>query len=562
MTRSILVLATLLAGLPCGVVAEEAGVSPADPPPGAARQAAAPEGAVAAPVVPAAPRGAVVLATGLLAPDLENRVCREFLDTMDLIYAGDIPEATTRVAALIAAAPEDPRPYLLKARLMREYVSEQDNTRENVKPQIDPILKVLEAARAKSDLILEKHPDSTAGYLYRGWTRMFQGQLHELAFEHWSAGRAAKSGKSDLDKVLAADPRNPDAMMIVGTYLYFADLLPGVLKIASFILRIPSGDRGEGLEYLEASEAIRSFSQHDARGMRGAILFGFEGDLQGARDLFEGFNARFPDNPRLVEPLAALDLWTPEYLGRGHARVARIVSENENTKDALARELTARLRLYEAWAEVIEGDPEAGRANLAKLHHENPGRPDWFQPMVDLTLSDTCLLLGDAAGARALYDEAAAAKDDERRDLLAYAIEPGVAAPAEAVDLLARLSPVAHDLYAGRVDEAARALEAFPADDPIVSFYRGEVAMLRGEARPALAAYERLEGGDVPARCRLFRRLSRLRRGELHAQLGEWTDAAAALAPEIDRYDVKDMLRHVMRARQRWFLAHTENVAG
>ncbi len=506
-----------------------------------------------------APVEAATLPTGLLAPELERRVSRDFLETMDLIYAGDIPEATVRVNALIAAAPQDPRPYLLKARLLREYVSEQDNTRENVKPQIDPILKVLDAARRTSEAILAKDGDSVAGHLYRGWTRMFQGQLHELAFEHWSAGRAAKDGKSDLDKVLAADPDNPDALMITGTYLYFADLLPGVLKIASFILRIPAGDREDGLAYLRRSEAMPSYSQHDARGMRGAILFGFEGDLDGARTLFEGFNERFPDNPRLVEPLAALDLWTPEHLGRGRARVARIVADNEGTSDALARELTARLRLYQAWAEEIEGNPEAARDNLRRLHRENPGRPDWFQPMVDLTLADVSLLLGDADGARALHAEAVERGDASGQMLLAFVLEPGAAAGPDEVARLAALAPVARDIYSGRLEQAGAALEAFPSGDPLVTFYRGEIAMLRGASRDAISAFERLEGADVPDRCRLFRRLARLRRAELHGRLGEWAAAAAAFTPEIDDYDVKDMLRHVMRARQRWFLRNAEN---
>ncbi len=518
--------------------------------------------APASPASPGAGSGTVVLATGLLAPDVERRVSRDFLETMDLIYAGDIPEATARVNALIAVAPQDPRPYLLKARLLREYVSEQDNTRENVKPQIDPILKVLEAARRTSEDILARDRDSVAGHLYRGWTRMFQGQLHELAFEHWSAGRAAKDGKSDLDKVLAADPDNPDAMMIVGTYLYFADLLPGVLKIASFILRIPAGDREDGLAYLRTAETVPSYSQHDARGMRGAILFGFEGDLEEARTLFEGFNERFPDNPRLVEPLAALDLWTPEHLGRGRARVARIVAENEGTPDALARELTARLRLYQAWAEEIEGNPEAARDNLRTLHRENPGRPDWFQPMVDLTLADVSLLLGDAAGARALHAEAVERGDAARQALLEFVLRPDAAAGPDEAARLRALSPVARDIYAGRLDEADAALAAFPGEDPLVSFYRGEIAMLRGASRAALAAFERLEAADVPDRCRLFRRLARLRRAELHGRLGEWDAAAAAFTPEIDAYDVKDMLRHVMRARQRWFLRVAEGPGG
>ncbi len=511
--------------------------------------------------VPTAGRSVVVAPTGLLAQNDEERLTAGFLETMDLVYAGQVPAATARVAELVELAPEDPRPYLLKARLMREYVSEQDNKRENVKPQVAPILEVLDVSLEKSEALLRKDPSSLAGHLYRGWTKMFRGQLHELAFEHWSAGRSAKAGKSDLDEVLRRDPNNPDAKMIMGTYLYFADLLPGVLKVASVVLRIPGGDRERGLELLESVEHVPSYSQHDARGMRGAILFGFEGKLEDARVLFDAFDDRFPDNPRLVEPLAVLDLWFADRLSAGLPRIQRVVQANATSSDPLARELAARLRLYEAYMEILTGHIAAGQAALEALHRENPGRPDWFEPIVTLYLADTYLLRGQREKALSLRDEAKAGKDEKLAKLLEFVAAESASASADEVDRLRRLEPVASAVYGGRLEEAATALDAL-GDDPLVSFYRGEIEHLRGRHGEALSHYERVLAANVPHRCRLFRRISRLRIAEIRASLGEWADAARTLDDEIERYDVKDMIRHVVRARQRHFEREAEAVSG
>jgi tetratricopeptide (TPR) repeat protein len=511
---------------------------------------------LSSPVDPGPP--ATVVPTGILAPEAEEAVSRSFLTTMELIYAGRIAPARQLVDRLLEVAPEDPRPYLLRARVMREYVSEQDNTRENVKPQVAPILDVLRTAEKKSQAILDRDPESLAGLLYRGWSRMFRAQLHELAFEHWSAGRAAKSGKGDLDRVLRRDPENPDALMIVGTYLYFADLLPGVLKVAGFVLRIPPGDRDRGLEFLRLAEERPSFSQHDAKGMRGAILFGFEGDLEAARSLFDDFDARFPDNPRLVEPLAVVDLWSAERLGSGLPRIARVVEANASSPDPLARELTARLRLYQAWMEILSGRAEDGRRNLERLRAEGLDRPDWFRPIVHLYLADAHLLFGDVERARAILGDAEDGRDPTLAEMLRRIGEPDAAASPAEVERLERLQPVAAALYAGRLDEAEAGLESLPEDDAMVAFYAAELRQLRGDDEGALARFERLRAPDVPARCRIFRRVARLRIAEIHARSGQWEKAARTFDDEIERYDVKDMLRHVVRARQRYFVREAQ----
>jgi tetratricopeptide (TPR) repeat protein len=549
---ALLVLTTFSPGVPqepesTSAAPEVAGVPPAgtvDPPPDA-------------PVLPAVHAPApVILPTGLLAPDVEAKVSSGFLKTMNLVYAGRIVEAGARAEELSPSRPRTLVPTSSGASPARaRFRAGQLARARQAADRSDP--RSLDVAKDKADAILEKDPESIT-VLYRAGRSCSRASSTSWRSSTGAPVAPGKSGKDDLDKVLASDPNNPDALMIVGTYLYFADLLPSALKIASFILRIPGGDRYEGLEYLQRAEGIPSYSQLDAKGMRGAILFAFEGKLDDATTVFDTLDNEFPDNPRLVEPLAMLDIWFVERTGKGLSRIERVVEENENGSDPYARVLAERLRLYEAYMEILTGRVEDGRKSLARLHREKSGGPDWFRPVVDLYLADVNLLLGDRDGAVALHNEAGKDKDLEK--LLRYASTDGAAASAADVEAFHRLGSLG--AHSGRLDEAQAGLQGLPEENPLVDFYRGELLHLRGQQREALPHYERLLAGTVPARCRLFARVSRLRIAEIQAGLGDWQAAAQTFDDEIDKYDVKDMWRHVARARQRYFLKQVDAVRG
>ena len=251
----------------------------------------------------------------------QDRLQQQSLEAMDLIYQGRLEDADRLVDAMLKAAPEDPRPYFMRARVLRERVSEQNASRSSLKPQMKSIHKVLDQCIEVSGKILEHDPNSKLGLLYRGWGRMFKGQLHALAFEHWSAGSQAKIGKKDIDRVLELDPGSTEAHMILGTYYYFAGILPSTLKLASLVLGIPKGDRGRGIEYLQYAADREGLARYDALGILGAALFGFEGRLEDAIPAFDTLNVRYPDNARLVEPLALIDLFMPARLGRSRRAV-------------------------------------------------------------------------------------------------------------------------------------------------------------------------------------------------------------------------------------------------
>jgi hypothetical protein len=62
-----------------------------------------------------------------------------------------------------------------------------------------------------------------------------------------AAARDGKRIKTALERSIALDPDLDDAYFGVGMYQYYADVAPATAKILRFLLRLPGGNRTEGL---------------------------------------------------------------------------------------------------------------------------------------------------------------------------------------------------------------------------------------------------------------------------------------------------------------------------
>jgi tetratricopeptide (TPR) repeat protein len=513
-----------------------------------------------APHRPSAIRNPVPVAATGLPVELDARIEQWARRTMRLVHEGRPHQAALLAERMVEAAPEDPRTHLLHARVLREGLSDQNHVRETLKPQVADIHLVLLQCIELSDRILEHNPESLHGLLYRGWGKMFKAQLHALAFERWSAGRTAKSGKKDLDELLKRVPDQGDALMVLGAYEYFADTLPAVARAASWLLRIPGGDRREGLANLERASETEAFSRDDARGIRGLALFGFEGAFEIALPLFEDLSSAYPSNPRFVEPIGLMALFDPKRLGEDSVLLAEAMQTAAASPDRHIRNAGDRIRLYIAMAGVFSGRIEQARRHLELLHGSSITEPDWFPTDIYRFLAEVHLMLGDRDRALALYAELDPEgrvdhepiekrlrflKDDDPETL---------AASAEEVETLRRLQPIARALYGGRLVEAEEALDELGSDrDPIVAFYRGELLTLQGRDAEAIPEYLELTDGERPERWHLFRYFARLRLAEAYARSGDAGKAKDFVDDALDSHPTKDLLRHVTQGRKRWF---------
>jgi hypothetical protein len=487
--------------------------------------------------------------TGQHAPALEADIDAKMQQVMTLIYQSRLSEARRVADAALALAPADPRVHLMEARISRESFPDQSTTGENLESFSSPIHAELDRAEQLCDSLLAQDPTSAAAYLYRGWAHLFAAQMHTLCDEIWSAGRDAKHGKEDLDHALALDPGNSDAQGILGTYLYFADVLPRVIKLARVLVGIPGGNKQAGLDMMRASAASAGYNHLDAQALLGAIALGFEGDYSGGRRVFESMLRDFPDSPRLVEPLATLDLYEPERAQM--ERTVRVAHAYADDPLDWYRQLSQRLTFYQALAELLAGRADDAREHMDAVRRAGPTQPDWFPNDVAICLLEMHALVGQQPPHISLPSGGRNAP--QLVQLVHDLGQPGAVATPEQVATFRRAQEAARALYSGDRRTAQQLLEALgTTDDPAVNFYRGEMARLEGNAPAALQMYERLIGRELPRRWRFFKTLAYARAAELR---GPTAPAAAEelLGRAVAFDEARDLFRHLLRSRRRYY---------
>jgi len=375
---------------------------------------------------------------------------------------------------------------------------------------------------------------------------------------HFAMGRTYyELGRYDeavasLDRVIELDPDNPDARFVLGTYDYFADILPGMVKVAGFLVRVPGGDLERGIDNVYYAGQHDGYSQLDARAILGVIFFGFEGRFDDARRVFTAIDAEYPHNPRILEPMSVIDLFQPEYTWNSLARTRAGVEAGAASTEPGVRDVAERLRLYQAISELLTGDLATARASLESLYAHVPPQPDWLASATRLALADVSLLQGDPARAARLHADVAGDERAERR--LRYVLEPDAAASPQEVARMVAIQPAIQAMYARDLSTFDRAVpDGGDASDPYLEFYRGEFEMLRGTPQRALEHFEHLTKASLAPRWRLFRLFAFLHTAEIHGRRSHNELAARALEQALDFHTDPDLLRHATKARKRFY---------
>lgn len=505
--------------------------------------------ALVCPPAPAASNAGGTPIGGHPAP-LEEALDAHLQQVMKSIYRSQLGEARQQVDAARRLAPADPRVDLLEARLLRETFPDQNASLGHSATSAAPIHACLERAIVGCDSILDGDPARGAAFLYRGWARLFASQMHALNGEMWSAARDAKRGRADIERALEWDPDNADGRGVLGTYLYFADLLPRVAKLARALAGVPGGDRQRGLALLHDSAAGSGYNHLDASGLLGAIMLGFEGDFTAARRTFSTMLQDFPDNPRLTEPLAALELFDPEATqGERTEAIARFFAAHP---EDWYRQLSQRLSFYRALQLMLAGRVDEAVEHLEIVYRAQPLLPDWFPNDVAICLAEMNLQIGNPVPPHLCL--VPGTKHTRQVTARWRAMQqPDARATPEEAAAFRRAQRAAAQLAAGEL-QAARDILGEPgsASDPAVHFYQGEIARRDGDAAQAHRHYEQLTERTLPVRWRVYRKLAFARRAEL-LESSDPVAAGELLGRALADDEVRDLLRHLLRARQRYY---------
>ncbi|HWN82423.1 MAG TPA: tetratricopeptide repeat protein [Candidatus Udaeobacter sp.] len=498
-------------------------------------------------------------------PALEALVDATWRRCIDFIYDGQLDSAMAVVEQTAVLTPGDPRIGLLRFRCLRENYPDDLNEEERAKRLVSKVIKPLDWTIAACDSLFVTDKKSEVGFLYRGWAQMMKAQVHAIASQFWPAGGESRRAKSDLDEYLKKHPKDGDAGVILGGYLYFADILPKVVKVIKFIARVPGGDRERGLAMLAAGREAGGYSAIDAEMLLAVIEYYFEGKIESSEAKFESLSKRFPYNLRVNELLGNTAIFHPEASVEAQAAQSRII-DGWGTRVRgwdqifLYRILYARARV---WNQM--GDYEAAKADLERVVEGKPVEPFYLLPRSLLGLAQLAANAGDGEAAKGYAQRVL---KEERWSRYYPAAKRFITLPVgkRQQEIAAALADVRRDVYGAEPNpERARArikeVQAQHGDDARVTFLAAELARSQGDVAGARKGYEQVVSSGTDSGFESSRLMSLIRLGELDLAAKKYGEAMHRYEEAQEIESGNTHLGNMIRGRMRYIeeASHTNN---
>jgi hypothetical protein len=150
----------------------------------------------------------------------------------------------------------------------------------------------------KAEARIHNHQDLARSYLYEGYAYALRGRLEGLYDRDMATARAGKKMRAHLLRALELDPSLADADLGIGTYNYFVDTLPGIVKFLSMFIMLPPGSRTEGLQQLETCAEKGELGRAEAKFyLAKDYSRANEKQYEKSLSLFGELQKEFPHNP-------------------------------------------------------------------------------------------------------------------------------------------------------------------------------------------------------------------------------------------------------------------------
>jgi tetratricopeptide (TPR) repeat protein len=490
-------------------------------------------------------------------PQLEERIDALIRRSVEFIYDGQIDSAQAAVDAAAAIAPHDPRVDLFRYRVLRENYPDDLNEEDRAKRLVPSLNAPLDRAIASCDSILALRKKDPAGTLYRGWAHMMKAQNYAIAGEIWDAGNESRKGKGDLDRYREDHPDDPDAGVIVGGYLYFADILPSVVKFLKFFARIPGGNKDAGLALLTRGAAAEdTYTGTDSKVVLAVINYLFEGRIDEAVATFEALAVRYPNNPRLVELLGSAALVFPEKSQQAIDAQTRVLDAWKTRVRGWDNLYYYRILWLRARLSNQVGEHEAARRDLERIVEVGPLDPFWLTPRALIGLANLSSSLGDEDAAHRCAARVLAEDGWSRYHAQARPYRD-VRTSRRQQELFLALAGVRQKLY-GRApdpDEARRLVldvrQRF-GEDPRILFLDAEVHRQLGEIAEAREGYKTIADQANETGFESTRLMSCLRLGEIALAAKQYDESKRRFEQAREIESGYTLLGNVIRGRLRY----------
>ncbi len=211
---------------------------------------------------------------------------------LNSIYDYDLAAAGRVVDSLINENPRDPKPYFFMVLVRWWYYIGDLNSQSFKASLLESAEKVIEIGKER---IAANGRDAEAQF-YLGAGYGYLARYYVFTSSWLNAYFYGKKAKNIFVDLLDENDTLYDANLAVGTYNYYADKLPGLLKIFAFIVGL-GGDRQLGLNQLRLAADSGSYSRVEALSLLGYIDLALEGNFKEAVAIFSRLSAEHKSNP-------------------------------------------------------------------------------------------------------------------------------------------------------------------------------------------------------------------------------------------------------------------------
>jgi tetratricopeptide (TPR) repeat protein len=434
-------------------------------------------------------------------PVLEARIDSLVRAAVEHAYNGrlDLGFETVDMAEKVAA--NDPRIGLTRYRLLRENYPVSVYQKERARRQAPAMFAALDKTIACCDSLLVLDETNVAAYLYRGWAWINKAQTHLIARQMRATAGAARKGNDDFEKFYMYQPAgDPDADTVWGSYLYFADTLPGFFKFIRWVIRVPGGDRGKGLELMRSGAAGKGYSSRDAIMILAVTYYLFDGNLEEARPMLVDAVGRHPRYPWLVEYTSSMSFVEPVLADVSKTAVSEMLEGWGTATVGWDDAVNCRMEWRQARLLDQLGEYDRSLVYMAAIVDENPSRAPWLLPIVRTAAMETAGRLGESGNVERWCAEQPDTRNKarDRGDVRRGQKEPDCPPVSEGqeIDAFIALGRVRTALYTGQPEDAAvllsRAITSF-GENLHSRFLQGELARSSGDFDEALVIFEALE---------------------------------------------------------------------
>ena len=183
----------------------------------------------------------------------------EATQAMALMYDGDPDGAIVIAQKLQLSQPDHPLGFILEAEAdwWKTFCASSeikygmvDAWRRAKKPEDEAYLaladKVIELAQAQI-----AKSETAEMHLYAGTGYALKARLFGLRGEHRAVARAGVSARTEFLRALELDPDMADATAGIGLYNYYVDSFSSIVKMLSFFMGIPGGNKQEGIRQMQ-----------------------------------------------------------------------------------------------------------------------------------------------------------------------------------------------------------------------------------------------------------------------------------------------------------------------